>query len=479
MGTRLGSRRRAGVIVVLACVLALESADAATIGATAPQLEESLGIGNTEIGLLVSVSTGVGALATLPAGALTDRVNRTRMLAAAVLAWSLALAVGGLSTSYLMLVCTRVAGGAVVATAGPVTASLIGDYFAVAERGRVYGTILSGELVGTAVGLVLSGDVAAAWSWRFAFGLMAATGLALAWTILRHLPEPGRHGGSRMHAATDERGTDVAARKVEAAGTAPRPDLVLRSDPSRKSLWWAVRYVVAIPTNRVLIVTSALGFFFFSGLRTFAEVLLRDRYGAGPLLVNAAVVVLGLGAVAGTVTGGRVADRLLAQGRLSARPVVAGLAFSVAALLFVPALVTTSTSVAAPLFMVAAACLGGANAPLDAARLDLVPSRLWGRAEAVRTVLRYALGAVAPVLFGWVSTRLGRGGSGAPAAGGHAAGLAETFIVMAVPLLLSGLLILVWARRTYPADVATARASDRNVDPASAAAPAPVGKEAT
>jgi predicted MFS family arabinose efflux permease len=441
MGTRVGSGRRAGVIVVLACVLALESADAATIGATAPQLKESLGIGNTQIGLLVSVSTGVGALATLPAGALTDRVNRTRMLAAAVLTWSLALAVGGLAASYLMLVCTRVAGGAVVATAGPVTASLIGDYFPVAERGRVYGTILSGELVGTAVGLVLSGDVAAAWSWRFAFGLMAAAGVALAWVILRHLPEPAR-----------------------------------RSDPSRKSLWWAVRYVLSIPTNRVLIMTSALGFFFFSGLRTFAEVLLRDRYGAGPLVVNAAVVVLGLGAIAGTVTGGRVADRLLARERLSARPVVAGCAFSAAALLFVPALATTSTLVAAPLFLVAAACLGGANAPLDAARLDLVPSRLWGRAEAVRTVLRYALGAVAPVLFGWVSTRLGA--PGAPAAGGHAAGLAETFIVMAAPLLLSGLLILVWARRTYPADVATARASDRNVDPVPAA-PAPTGKEAT
>ena len=465
--------------MILACVLALESADAATIGATAPQLEQSLGIGNTEIGLLVSVSTGVGALATLPAGALTDRVNRTRMLAAAVLAWSFALATGGLATSYLMLVFTRVAGGAVVATAGPVTASLIGDYFPVAERGRVYGAILSGELVGTAVGLLLSGDVAAAWSWRFAFGLMAAAGVVLAWVIVRHLPEPARDGGSRLHAATGAGGTDVAGRKVEAAGTTPRAHLVLRSDPSRKSLWWAMRYVLAIPTNRVLILTSALGFFFFSGLRTFAEVLLRDRYGAGPLLVNAAVVVLGLGAVAGTVTGGRLADRLLARERLSARPVVAGWAFAAAALLFVPALVTTSTVVAAPLFLLAAACLGGANAPLDAARLDLMPSRLWGRAEAVRTVLRYALGAIAPVLFGWVSTRLGGSGTGAPAAGGHAAGLAETFIVMAVPLLLSGLLILVWARRTYPADVATARASDRNVGPVSAAAPAPAGNEAT
>jgi len=80
----VGGAARLRVIVLLACVLALDSADKATIGAPATQLEAALHIGNTDIGLLAAVSTAVGAVATLPLGALTDRVNRTRLLTAAI-----------------------------------------------------------------------------------------------------------------------------------------------------------------------------------------------------------------------------------------------------------------------------------------------------------------------------------------------------------------------------------------------------------
>src|SRR5579884_3178578 len=68
----VGGRARALVVVVLACVLALESADLATIGAAAPQIRRALAISNTELGLLAAVSTLVGAIVTVPAGALAD-----------------------------------------------------------------------------------------------------------------------------------------------------------------------------------------------------------------------------------------------------------------------------------------------------------------------------------------------------------------------------------------------------------------------
>jgi len=116
--------------------------------------------------------------------------------------------------------------------------------------------------------------------------------------------------------------------------------------------------------------------------------------------------------------------------------------------------------VAAPLFFLAAASIGGANPPLDAARLDLMHSRLWGRAEAVRTFLPSALEAIAPLLFGYVSTLFGAhtSGSGNPSAssGGNGGGLDATFLIMLLPLLLAGLLLVLRARRTYPRDVATA-----------------------
>jgi predicted MFS family arabinose efflux permease len=138
--TAVGGAARLRVIVLLASVLALDSADKATIGATAVQLEQQLHINNTQIGLLVTVSTGVGAIATLPIGALTDRVNRTRLLSGAIVVWSAVMLLSGASNSFLMLLITRLALGVVIATAAPVVASLTGDLFPAAERGRIYGS---------------------------------------------------------------------------------------------------------------------------------------------------------------------------------------------------------------------------------------------------------------------------------------------------------------------------------------------------
>ncbi|MGH9067406.1 MAG: hypothetical protein ACRD0J_07955, partial [Acidimicrobiales bacterium] len=52
---------------------------------------------------------------------------------------------GAVAQSYLWLLVSRLALGAVVAMAGPAVASLIGDYFRVSERGRIYGRQMFGQ----------------------------------------------------------------------------------------------------------------------------------------------------------------------------------------------------------------------------------------------------------------------------------------------------------------------------------------------
>ncbi|HET6905930.1 MAG TPA: MFS transporter, partial [Rhodanobacteraceae bacterium] len=169
----VGGRKRLRVVALLACVLALDAADKATVGAVAAQLEHDLHIGNVQIGLLVAVSTAISAFTTLPFGLLVDRVHRGRLLTIAIALWSLAMIAGGASGSYPMLLITRLALGAVVALASPAIASLTGDFFHPAERGRIYGYILAGELVGTAFGFMISGNVAAILSWRGSFWILA------------------------------------------------------------------------------------------------------------------------------------------------------------------------------------------------------------------------------------------------------------------------------------------------------------------
>jgi predicted MFS family arabinose efflux permease len=450
---------RRDVIVLLAATLALASADTATVGATAVHLESALHIDNIGVGLLVTASTGVGAVATLGAGVLSDRINRTRLLALAILGWALALLVSGASTSYPMLLASRVVLGVASAFVGPLVASLIGDFFPSENRGRVYGLILAGELVGTGLGLFVSGAVAALLSWRFAFWWLTIPALLLSWLLWTRLPEPSRTDLTETSADDAPKG-DVE-QEIEDQQVPAERELVLRVDPESWSLWRATRYILSIRTNIVLVLASALGYFFFSALRTFAVVLLHDRFRTTQVGVDVLVVVLGVGALIGVLAGGRLGDALLQRHHLVARPVLAGAAFVLAAVFFASGLVTADILIAAPFFLIAATCLGAANPPLDAARLDIMPPRLWGRAEAVRTLLRSLSEALAPLAFGVTSVALGARSSSAHAPPDPTSGLAlaEAFLIVLVPLLVAGIVLAVIGRRTYPRDVATAIAS--------------------
>ncbi len=490
----LGGRARRRVIVLLACVMSLDSADKGTVGALAPQLERQFHIGNTDLGLLITASSLVGLLVTLPMGALADRVNRVHLLTAAIVSWAAATLVSSLSTSYEMLLASRLALGALIATAGPAVASLTGDFFPASIRGRMYGYMLTGELLGSGAGLLVSGSVGSALSWRVGFALMAIPSLALAVAVHRLLPEPARGGQSVLHegdahivpadeaadrgnAAADSAvgGPDQDARPApnsriaeEAARRSDVPKEIGRrppEEPARLNIWQAAKYVLSIPSNRIFIATSALGYFFLGGVRSFAVIFARGHFGIGQGTVSLLLVLIGAGAVVGTLTGGRLADRLIRKGTTDARVLVAGAGFLIATLLFVPGLVSTSMLLAVPLIMVAAVFLAAPNPPLDSARLDVMPSGMWGRGESVRTFVRTSFESFSPLLFGFVSHLFGATavGFGAGVDSSHAGvsqqnahGLQLTFLVMLLPLALSGVLLL-RKRKSYLADAAATR----------------------
>lgn len=474
------------MIALFAAVQALASADQGTVGAIAPQLEQSLHISNGEIGVIAAVAALAGAVGTVPVGVLTDRLHRIELLSASIALWSAAMVASALAPSFLLLVLTRVGLGAVTATSGPTLASLIGDFFLPRERARIWGLILSGELIGAGVGVVGSGDLADAFSWRFGFGWLAIPGLVLALAIWKLLEEPARGGASRLepgagefvssrtagrssrsgrHESTtptdglaDEE-QELAHRTVAEHDEEPHAELVLHSDPVDMPLWDAVRYVLRIRTNRILISASALGYLFFAGIQTFAVLLMRSRYGLSQPTASALLILVGLGAVAGVVLGGRLADHLLRRGRVNGRIIVGAIGYIAAAGLFVPALVSPVLVVSLPLLALGAGALAASDPAVNAARLDVMHPRLWGRAEGVRTVLQMLALAAGPLLFGLLSGALG--GPHNSTSGGavkHTSALAETFLIMLVSVASAGL-ILLRARRTYARDVATASAS--------------------
>ncbi len=492
---RVGGPARARVIVMFATVLALNGADSATVGAVAPQLEHALHIGNTKIGLLSSVTLLVGAVFTIPVGLLVDRAKRMPLLALSVLLWSIASLFSAFAGSYGSLLLTRLLLGAVAASAGPAIASLTGDYFPASERGRIWAYILGGEVAGTAVGFIVSGSVASLIGWQAAFVVLAIPGFYLARELWRTVPEPLRGGQSYLEpgaldlelalAAARARADKAAGGHVEdhdpaaaeqaeaakaaahRAGAVPNPALVLNEDPRRIPLLRAVRYILSIPSNLLMIIGSSLGYFYFAGLTTFALLFVRGHYNASQAEAELVLALLVVGSIIGTIAGGRLTDLMLRRGNLQARVWVPGACYIGAALFLIPGFVETNIGSAIWFVVLGAALLAAANPPIQAARLDIMPAGLWGRAESTRTFIRSLIQALAPLVFGGLAQLVaGFFPSQAPI-GTHprapsantSMGLEVSFLVMLASLIAAGVL-LIRARVTYESDVATAAASE-------------------
>jgi MFS family permease len=453
----LGGAERTRVILVLAAVLGLSSADAATVGAAATQLRADLDISNTDVGLLVTVTSLIAAVASLPFGVLADRVHRTRMLAIAIVFWGVAMIWSASVPTFGELLLARVFLGGVTASAGPIVASLVGDWFAPSERGRIYSYIISGELVGAAIGFAVTGGVAAL-SWRAAFVILALPAFALALLVFR-LPEPLRGGTQPLLSTTappppgdwDEEpaGQESDAQRIaRERGAEPDPELILNEDPRRMNLIAAAHYILRIKTNVALILASAFGYYFLAGVQTFGVEFVTMQYGIAQVLGTFVLLFIGAAGVLGVLAGGALGDGLLHRGFLNGRILVAAVASTVAVVAFIPPIFTHSALTALPYIAVAGMALAALNPPIDAARLDIVVPLLWGRAEGIRTFLRTMAQAFAPVMFGAVSDYV---------FGGGRSGLQWTFAIMLLPLAASAYFLFT-ALRTYPRDVATAAA---------------------
>ncbi len=489
----VGGPARARVITIFAAVLGLSSADSSTVGAVAPQLEHALHIGNAKIGLLSSVALLVGAVFVLPVGLLVDRIKRIPLLATTIVIWSAASLASAFAPGYSTLLITRLALGAVTAAAGPAIASLTGDYFPASERGRVYAYILAGEAAGTAVGFVISGTLATAISWRAAFVALSIPGFFLARALWRTVPEPLRGGQSRLGPGVEDLGEALAAAHSRAEaewqepsetatadegelaraaasrrGVEPDPRLVLHEDAQQMGLISSIKYIFSVRTNRVLILSQALGYFYFSGLSVFALLFVRGHYHVSQFTAELVLLLLVIGAVIGTLAGGRITDALLRRGYLEARIWLPALCYIAASILLVPGILGSRLTPAVWFDIGGATLLMAANPPLDAARLDVMPAGLWGRAQSTRALLSSLAQALAPLVFGGLSSLIAGIVPAQTPIGTHAGvvssntatGLEITFLILLATLTAAGV-FLASARHSYARDVATAAASQQ------------------
>ena len=330
--------------------------------------------------------------------------------------------------------------------------------------------------------------------WRAAFVLLAIPGFFLARELYRTVPEPLRGGQSRLepgvldlHEAAAQAASnqeweweqsgggaahddDLAHQAAEKRGIKPDPDLVLTEDPREMPLARAVRYILSIPTNVHLIISSSLGYFYFSGLSTFALLFVKGHYHVNQATAEVVLAALVGGAMIGTLLSGKITDTMVRRGFVEARVWVPALCYLGAAALFIPGLLGKHLTPALWFDVAGASLISAANPPLDAARLDIMPAGLWGRAESVRTFLRSLAQALAPLVFGGLSQLIAGIVPAQAPIGTHtggvspseARGLEISFLILLSTLFAAGV-FLARARFTYAQDVATAGASQQAV----------------
>jgi hypothetical protein len=283
-------------------------------------------------------------------------------------------------------------------------------------------------------------------TWRGVFVTFALAGFVIAFLVARR-PEPERAAAADTDAASGR--DQMLYGLVEDAHVEPRATTVLHGDQRDRSIWWAFRYTLRVRTVVIVIVAGSLGDFFFSGLQVFAVVFAVDEFGIPQASAALLIPVVGAGAALGLLGGGRVGDALIERGHITGRVQVALWSFPSACLVILPALFLHSVVIALPFLVIGSALLTAPNAPLDAVRLDVVNPWLRGRAESVRSLCRLTAQAAGPLAFGWLADHL---------AGGGVDGVRDAFLVT-VPLLAASGFVLLFAIRTYPADVAAVAAS--------------------
>ncbi|EPL3138013.1 TPA: MFS transporter [Pseudomonas aeruginosa] len=191
------------VVGVLAMLYAISMIDRFVLSVVAQPVTQSLGLTNTQMGLLLGAGFAIlYSLSGVPIAHLIDKGNRKRIVAVGVLFWSLMTAASAFTSDFtgLMICRAGVAIGEAVLT--PAAISLIGDMFSRKDRALPTSCYMATSNI-MATGSFLIGalvyDIASSQNllptmepWRMTLLLISLPGIVLAAVVALTVREPAR-----------------------------------------------------------------------------------------------------------------------------------------------------------------------------------------------------------------------------------------------------------------------------------------------
>jgi MFS family permease len=382
---RPGSRYRYVVLAMLILAYTFNFLDRQILGILAGSIKADLHLTDTQLGLMGGVA--FAALYTtlgVPIAWLADRVSRTWIMTVALTLWSGFTMACGFAGGFWSLFLSRMGVG--VGEAGGVAPaySLISDYFPKSQRARALAVYSFGIPLGTALGVLFGGLIAAYVNWRYAFIVVGAAGVLLAPIFKWVVKDPPRGGMDRAPGEA----APLEAPKAPAFGAVLA---VILPKPS----FWLLAFGAAC--------SSICGY----GVAFWLPTFFQRSFGLS--LTERALFYSALslfGGVAGIWLGGFLADRFGAKNK-AAYALAPAICFLVALPCFLLAMNVNSMVLAFLLFLIPTGLNLAWLGPVIAAVQHLAPASMRTTVSALFLLINNLLGlAVGLWFFGYVSDLL-------------------------------------------------------------------------
>jgi predicted MFS family arabinose efflux permease len=355
-------------------------------------LTGSFAVGLGALGVAMGVQSLVNTACLLPYGYLSDTRSRTLVLAACLGLGTLGVAIVAAAPSFAWLVVGQAVVGLGVAGHHPVHFPLLSDATPESYRGRAFSVHgFAGSLGFAAAPAVITGVLAAGYSWRVALGLLAGVGAV--YGLLTVLA---------LHFFVDESVTRPAlVEDGDATRTAGNAEF---GDRARAAFLGFRERVTELTDSPAIVALAALALVSSTaawGVTSYAAVFLENGYGVSQSLASLALTGMFVASAVMILVGGTLADVVSPGPVMVVSYALVALVVGVLASGILPALAAVGAVV----------LTGGVRSPSAPARSTLA-DRISERADLGQNFAAITVGimlgsAVAPTVFGVVIERAG------------------------------------------------------------------------
>ena len=441
-------------LVVLALVALIDAVDRGILPGVLDDVQDALHFSDFQAGFLGTAFVITGFLVVIPSGYIADRYRRTRIIAVVLASWGAISALNAAVTSYAQFATVRAMLGVGETVDNPASQSLIADYYEPDRRGRAYAYQRVAPTVGTALGTILGGVVAAVAGWRWAFLLVGVPGSLLAIVVWR-LPEPRRGEHDVLVEPAGEAALGEAESALAGGDAIPADDGATVAEDRRgvRAVIDDSRRILSVPTLRYLIAGTAIASGALAGIGFWGPTFFSRHTSltSGQAAGVAGGLIL-IGALAGTLLGGYLTDRL--RHRVEGAPmVVAGVTQAAGACCLIVVFLPTPLAVKLPVAVVGVLLIVAGFPALTTMTAEVVPAEIRGMTFSVTGFLSALVSAASPLVIGFLADQW----TFVTETGKVKGNLANAFLCV-TPLVIVGALVVLRGRKHVAED--TRRAAE-------------------